>query len=239
MKVKVFILCYNESLLITDTIKHYKRYLPNSQIVILDNYSTDNSVEIAYENNCDVVYFNSDNIQNEYIQRDLKNNCWKNEKDSWIIVVDMDEWLCITEKDLLKEQQNGTSILRVKGIDMIGESSKMDLTDINLHEIKKYIDDECESKNICFKVNDIIEMNYCFGAHNCNPVGRVQYSNKIYYNKHMSTLGLPYLTYKLNNRYERTHLMRSLGFDGHYTNDLNNIKNRYYNALLSSKILEL
>ena len=106
------------------------------------------------------------------------------------------------------------------------------------YNIVKYIDEKCESKNICFLREKIIDMNYGPGSHYCNPVGEIKYSSKIYINKHMAYLGIHFLTNKLVNRYERSHKMREKNWHVHYTNNVDEIKNRYESALKICKIIE-
>jgi len=60
----------------------------------------------------------------EFKYKNIKNTCWKNIKSGWIIMADMDEFLCITEDQLKIEKQQGTTILNVKGFNMIGQSQK-------------------------------------------------------------------------------------------------------------------
>ena len=239
MDINVFLLCFNESSLLLHVINHYKKYLPSCKITIYDNESTDNSVELAKSYGCNVVSWNSNNIFDEYMQVNLRNNIWKNIKLGWIIMADMDEFLCVTEEELIKEMSLGTTMLKIKGYDMIGESDTLDLSDIDLQDIKKYVDNNYESKNLCFLRDKIINMNYGIGSHTCNPTSndKIIYSSYVYKNKHMNMLGLKYLTNKITKRYERSEEFRKLGMFFHYTNDLDKIKNNYINAINNCKMI--
>jgi hypothetical protein len=235
MDINIFLLCYNESILLPHTIKHYKKYLPSCKITIYDNESTDNSVEIAKNSGCDIISWNSKNIIDDYKYLDIKNNCWKKVKNGWIIVADMDEFLCITEEELLEEYKKGTTILKVQGVNMIGESNTIDLSDIDLQEIKKYVYRDSESKKLCFLRDSITNIYYTSGAHNCNPQGIVKYSSQTYINKHMAYLGLNFIIDKTIKRYERSTLMRSKGLAVHYTDDIDKIKKNYYEQFQRTK----
>jgi hypothetical protein len=238
MNINIFLLCYNESPLLPHTIKHYRNNLPLCNITIYDNESTDNSVEIAKSLNCNVISWSSNNINDEDIKINIRNNCWKDIKSGWIIMADMDEFICVTEKDLLDEMNNNTTILKINGIDMIGESETLDLTDIDLQKINKYHNYEMESKNLCFLRDYITDMNYGPGSHYCKPIGKIKYSDIIYTNKHMSNLGLNFLTNKMIKRYERSEKNRKRFWSIHYTNDVDQIKNNYNNLLKTCKILD-
>jgi hypothetical protein len=235
MDINIFLLCYNESALLPHTIKHYKKYLPSCKITIYDNESDDNSVEIAKSLGCSVVSWSSNNIIDDYKYIHLKNNIWKDIKSGWIIMADMDEYVCVTESELLEEMNKGTTILNISGKEMLGESETIDLSDIDLQNIKKYIDEPWESKKLCFLREKIIDMNYKIGAHNCNPVGEIKFSDRIYFNKHMSYLGLNFIINKITKRYERSKQMREKGMAYHYTNDIKKITNNYIKKMKESK----
>ena len=165
----------------------------------------------------------------------FKNNIWKNvlsreEEDIWIIVADMDEWLSITEQELQCENDRGTTVISTLGYNMVGNSNKEDLTDIDLHTLKDGFYWPDENKSICFKRSAIQEMNYAIGAHKCNPVGNVVYSERKYILKHMEPLGLPFIIRKFTERYKRTEKKRNEGewWAGlHYSDNILKIKTRY------------
>ena len=238
MNIHIFLLCYNESVLLPHTVNHYKKYLPNCSITIYDNESTDDSVQIAQELGCNIVSWDSQNCIDDFKYKEIKNNCWKSVDSGWIIMADMDEFLCITEEELQLEMNAGVTMLTTIGYDMIGESTTLDLSDIHLQDIKKYVVNPYESKKLCFLRPDIQEINYECGAHTCNPIGNVIYSSTVYINKHMSSLGLPFLTNKLTERYKRAGKMREHGMAFHYKSDKEEIETMYSSLLSSCKRID-
>ena len=238
MNIHIFVLCYNESVLIPHMVKHYKKYLPSCKITIYDNESSDNSVELAKSLGCHVISWASNNVQNETIQIDMRNNVWKQCSSGWIFMIDMDEFICVTENDLKKEQDSGTSVLNINGYEMIGESNTLLIDDIDLQDIKKYVPNHYESKHLCFLRNEVINMNYGPGSHTCNPVGNIIYSENVYINKHMCYLGLPFIINKTVDRYKRTEqIRREKGYNTHYTSDVAEIENRYRTHLNSCNFI--
>jgi len=244
MDVYIFLLCYNESVLLPHTIQHYRNYIPNCIITIYDNMSTDNSVEIAKSLGCYVIYFESNGL-NDIKQSNIKNTCFQHVKNGWIICADMDEWLCITTDELYNEYLNGTTILNIKGVNMIGTSKSLLLDDINLHALNKGVNYSFESKKMCFLVPSIKSVKYSLGAHSAKFNGDIKYSKKIYINKHMECLGLNYYLNKKINRNKRTSIKKSdnlkISFMNIfiknilYSSNLNNHKKTYLNFCKKSK----
>jgi hypothetical protein len=236
MEVYIFILCYNEEVLLPHTIAHYRANIPDCHIIIYDNMSTDNSVKIAKEFGCAVIQWKSDGIDDhKYLK--IKNNCWRHIKNGWILCIDMDEWLCVTDDELLEEYLNGTTVLKIKGVNMIGDSKTITLEDINLHSLKfgvKYI---LESKHLCFYIPDIKTVKYTVGAHTANFTGNIKYSKKIYINKHMELLGLPFYLNKKNKRRDRAIGVKNIltNCSPHYSPNAYIHKKRYLNSKANSK----
>jgi hypothetical protein len=237
MNINIFLLCYNESIMLPKTVHYYKSRFPKCTITIYDNMSTDNSVELAKSLGCIVHTFNTNNINNVLIKRDVANSCWRSIRKGWIIMADMDEWLDITYKDLVNEIRAGTTILTIQGYNMVGESNSKTLDDIDLTNIKKYVVHKPESKNLCFLRPHICSMNYSVGSHVCNPLGIVKYSTKTYINKHMAFLGLPYIINKITERYKRSKEMQKQNYSVHYTDDVNKITAKYNKMLNESEIM--
>ena len=234
MKINIFLTCFNESLILPSTIKHYKALMPSCSITIYDNESTDNSIELAKGLGCEVVTFSTGNNFDEKSLTIIRNTCWKNISDGWIIVADMDEWLCITEEELQQEVSNGTTIISTRGVNMIGESIMADLSDITLSEITKCKDEINYSKRACFFRSAIVDMNFTGGSHFCFPNGQIKYSLKSYIYKHMNYLGLPYLTEKYIRNFKRSANMRTTGAGVHYKDNIDEIKELYLSHLNNS-----
>jgi hypothetical protein len=183
VKVDVYVLCYNEEALIPFMLDYWNEFATN--VYVLDNYSTDNSINLLKaENrfNVEIIQHSSDNTFNDYINMQLKNNMWKNSigKCDFVMVSDFDE--VIYSKSILSElyrmKYEGCTIWRHKTYDMITKEFPI-YNGKFLHEIVKtgILSDFNWGKDILFDPNKIIEMNYCAGSHNCNPVGYCKYFN--------------------------------------------------------------
>ena len=216
MKVSIYLLCYNEKIYLPITVSYYKSQFPDAKITILDNYSTDNSVKIAKMLGCNVSYWcNSDNGKcennNKYISvHTLKNGVnirdrfWPDEEDNtWIITHDMDEFLCINDIQLEYEDKVGTTIIWTNGYNMIGNSQKLDLSDVDLYEISTGYRNNMFDKRVCFKKGPIKKMNFNGeGQHNCKPDGNIVYSKTIYQHYHLKYISDTYLVNRILNVYK-------------------------------------
>ena len=133
MKVHCYLLCYNEEYIIESILKYYSSFC--SKIFILDNCSTDRSVEIALSfPNVKVISWESDDkIDNKkYIK--LKTGCYKDysrkggvhteEVADWVIVGDMDEVLY--HPDILSAlafyKSTGITVPQTTGFNITGEN---------------------------------------------------------------------------------------------------------------------
>ena len=104
MKVHVYILCYNEEVVLPHTIEHYRRNFSDCEFTIYDNKSTDESRNIAKDLSCNLIEWESNNEIDDYKYKDIKNACWKEQKEGWAIVIDMDEWLAVNDEILNLEE---------------------------------------------------------------------------------------------------------------------------------------
>jgi glycosyltransferase involved in cell wall biosynthesis len=218
--VNVFLLCHNEEAIIRQTIEHYQRNLKDPIITILDNESTDNSANIAREMGCRIFSVQSNGIMNEFIQTEMKNGSgtWKSLEKGWVIIADMDEWLQVTQKQLLIEECKGTTVLSVQGYNMMSDSESTLLADVDLSNITFGYRYSREDKNICFLLPFVDKMNFDCGAHNCSPTGtKIKFSETPYILKHMAWLGLPYFLMKMEQRRQRATIMsEQYGLNKHY-----------------------
>ena len=220
MSLHVYLLCHNEEVLLPHTVEHYRRRVPGVTFTILNNESDDRSAAIAKELGCTVQTFSTGGKLDDVILRDLKNNVWKQISNGWVIVADMDEWLCITADDLAREERSGTTILHTFGLNVLGESASLTLDDIDLHALNTGQPHPPESKAICFRRPQITEMNYRVGAHVSAPAGDVRWSRMTYLLKHIAWAGEAFMVRKYQLRYARGKEQQVLGYGTHYTDDV-------------------
>jgi hypothetical protein len=222
-------MCYNEEKIIGFTVNYYKRQFPACKITICDNESSDKSVEIAKSLGCDIHTYSTDGAFNETALTNIRNTIWKKATTKWVIVCDMDEILTANQKDILLEQEKGTTILKVKGYEVFANSKDENLSNIknSLDKITKASHAGAYSKNVCFDKTKITDINFSGGSHTNDPKGEVKFSEKEYLLYHYKHLGFPYYKSTHMRSTPRAKLAQSRGiFIGHhYTLNDNKLKN--------------
>jgi len=178
MIVHAYFLCYNEEKILPHLLNYYLKFC--SKVTILDNESTDSSVDIVKSfKNTEVISWDSNNEFNDNYNLYLKNNAWKNSrgKCDYVIFGDADEF--IYHKDILSFLSNckndGITIFKPEGYHMIADENYK-LTDSSdlLKEVKYGIRNTCNDKPMIFDPN-LNEVNYTYGGHAAHPDGYVKW----------------------------------------------------------------
>lgn len=227
MNITIYVITFNEEYVLPFFIKWYRDRFPNCKICVYDNYSTDNTVKIALEHNCEVIPYDTNNQLSDSKYLEIKNNCWKNAETDWVLVCDADELLDITQDDL----NTDCTLFKAKGYNMCNVK-ELD----NILDIKHGIEAKQYDKVLCFNREQIKEINYTPGCHSCNPVGNIKFSNKTPNLLHMKFLNEDYMVerYKMfKNRMSVENIKQGWGIQ--YVAEEQNIRTDYKNHLKASK----
>lgn len=227
--VELFTLCYNEEVILPHFLEYYSKFV--DKITIYDNESTDNSINII--NNfkkipINVITYKTQNKLNDNEYLNIKNNCWKNSKCDYVIIVDCDEFFNF------KDINVDFDIITPVGYEMVNNKIIN-----NILEINEGVFENNYSKTIIFNPKKIKEINYTAGCHKCNFIG----DNIIHLNNdnnykllHYKYINLEYVINKYtmyNKRLSEYNKNHNLGIQ--YTWGIEQITN-YYNNLLKNKI---
>ena len=171
--ITIYTITYNEELLMQFMIDHYRSRFPGCRIIVNDNSSNDKTVAICKANNCEVRPYNSGNTLNDILHMRIKNSCWKDAKTDWVLVSDLDELFDVNEQQLKEEEAEGTTILKAEGWQMVNMEDNLDI--VNMKHGYRQAGETAYDKCMIFNKKHIKEINYCPGAHSCNPIGNVKY----------------------------------------------------------------
>lgn len=180
MNIDCYFIGWNESETIHLTIRHYKAFCRN--VYYYDNFSTDNTRDIAEREGAVVRMFGIEGQLNDQEYIKLKNNCWKGSDADWVIVCDADEILIPI--DMVRANVLGATIITSQGYNIFSES----LPSKNWLEINTGIPDGNYSKSICFNPKALKEIGYVYGCHEAKPSGKIAYSEdvaKLFHYKHV------------------------------------------------------
>lgn len=235
MKIEAYVMAWNEAETIHLTVKHYQEFC--NKVIIYDNFSDDNTREIAIAYGCEVRLFGRQGILDDREYTKLKNNCWKGSDADFVIIVDADEilWWEDPFKAFNGAKANKNTIFSPYGWNVFSEDIPQGtwLDTTNGYHYENY------SKMAVFNPYAINEINYIHGCHTANPQGIISHTpsafNPVLF--HYRNVG----GYKrLSERHE---LYRSRmsdwnirwGAGGHYLEEETKRKNDWYQNLQKSK----
>ena len=58
--ITIYTIAYNEEMILPFFIVWYRDRFPDCKIIVYDNYSTDNTKQVALNDNCEVIYYKND-----------------------------------------------------------------------------------------------------------------------------------------------------------------------------------
>ena len=237
MNIEIYILCRNEVVMLPYVVRHYSQY---GKIIILENNSTDNTVKLAKKLGCEVWTYYIPDEKSDSVMQKIKNECWKESKADWIMMVDADEFIYHPYLlDILSMTEH--TVFEPEFINMFSE--KFPTTKGQIYDEVKYgaPGDMWKAKMNLFSPKHIRNMNWRIGGHFAEPEGNV----KICYDSGIKTLHMKFLS--------RGHVIKNfkqqaarknkeeleMGLNGHYLWTKKEI-NKYFDEhkpLLTKQVL--
>ena len=186
--ITIFSIAYNEIIMLSKFVEHYRRNFPYCRIVIYSNESDDGTDELAISLGCEVIVYKTGGKLSDKTYLEIKNTCWRNAKTDWVLISDIDEFCDLDTDDIVIEEALGTTLLRFEGYNMIG----MDGT-LNIDKIDHGVRAPSYDKTYCFRRSKIESINYGPGAHSASPVGEIKYSDEVYRTLHYKYIEVEYM----------------------------------------------
>lgn len=232
--ITIYTIAFNEKLMLPYFVAHYRSLFPKCRIVVYNNMSDDGTKELALSLNCEVIDYDTGGKLSDAKYLDIKNNCWKNApgnqeaaaRTDWAMIVDMDEHCIIGESDLINESENGATILKFEGFNMVNM-----LHNLAIETIQYGVRAPSYDKSYCFNIREIKEINYEPGCHHARPVGNVRYSQSFYRCLHYKYLNIEYMIKRhalFASRLSDDNIKKGFGF--HYRYPASRIKKEFMQA---------
>jgi len=228
MKIGCFVVCYNEEKILPHFIKHYSMFCED--IYVLDNKSTDRSVDIAKEFGCKIISWSNDTInENKYVE--LKNNIYKEYRHlyDYIIVCDCDEF--IYHENLIEYiKLTNYEVYKCIGYEMCCDDFSYGSSDIK----NITVGSRSNSFDKCVLFKSSIDINYSIGAHTCDNV----FTESFIELRHMKYINLENVKIRYKEMSNRlSEINKKNGWGYHYSWSDIEIENYYNKIKNSSEIL--
>lgn len=214
VKFNVYTLNWNESRLLPAFLHYYREA---NRVIVYDNESTDNSVELIKEAGREVRTYKSNNTINDQIYLDLKNNIWKESTDvDFVIVQDLDEFVYFPDYPdnikggLIEYKKLGITAAVTEGYNMFCTDEEWDNALIEVKKginisyiIREGIRSTFYDKGLLFDPNIMKATNYGLGCHSWNPVGNLKFPEKSPYCLHYKHIGFNYVAERIEQQGKR------------------------------------
>lgn len=202
MKIHAYILCYNEEDIIFHTLSYYSSFC--SRIFLLDNYSTDGSIDIASTfEKVTILPWWSDNKLNDYKNVEVKQSYYKiySRPDSpmcvepadWVITCDMDE--IVYHPQLLPILEGYTrqaaTVANIVGFNMVSDKNFCEIDSL-VDSVKMGVQAKAFNKPVLFAVR--FDMIFSMGCHPYG-VGYDQMLDQPFYKKGTNKIALLHYKY--------------------------------------------
>lgn len=231
--ITIYTICYNEEMVLPHFIKWYRSRFDNCRIVVYDNESTDDTVEIALQNNCEVITYSTNNKLSDSAYLRIKNSCWESALTDWVLIVDCDEFVEVTPNDLIGFKNNKKTIISAVGYNMCNVEGLTEFADIK-HGVKASQYD----KSILFNKRFIKDINYDAGCHTCNPKGVVNYGVGLVNLYHMHLISEQSLVDKYKRNADRmSDENKKMKWGYHYLQSEEIVRANYRHGLELAKII--
>lgn len=207
MKVGVFVQCFNEEWMLPWFVRFYRTMFRDCTICVMDNESTDRTHEVAKELGCMVHVYSTGGTLDENGRPKLKELAREMmPKMDWLVIVDTDEFLLLSDRQLQEEYDAGTTIIRSNGVSMVCMSPHETPVDVDVYAINTGYPDINYSKAACYRPDKVSAMNYKNGCHNAKPEGFIKLSKNVYNLYHFHYLGVEFLhkRYRVNDARNNT-----------------------------------
>jgi hypothetical protein len=168
--------------------------------VVGDNRSTDRTAEICNSLGCIVRPFDTGNFIPIEVGLWFKNNSWKESETDWSFIIDCDEFLDMSQEDLIEESNQGATLIRTTGWDIFNLKEDYDIENMDWGCPNKSY-----NKFVLLNKSKIREMNFSEGGHYSNPEGDIILSKKSYNLLHKKYVNIEYVCKKYEQNLARLH----------------------------------
>jgi len=168
-KIETYVMSHNIEKLLPYVMRHYSQF---SKVILTENNSTDNTIKLGHLLGAEIWIYEVPDEINQFRLLEIKENCWKESRADWVIVVDADEFVYHPDLVGVLERTKAT-VIHPTFHNMFSEV--FPTTEGQIYdEVTMGMDgDFWLSKMNVFRPHEVTKMNWAIGCHYAYPEGNV------------------------------------------------------------------